>query len=132
MGINMNENAQRGIFQTLIKRTMQSIINSKKRINLFFYYLVHPLLFIQKVILSFIQSIKYYVKNTLEYVLNPFKIIKAIFDSIRKFVLFIRVTFLFILIVQHTASITFNASKLYQAFKKHKVNLVKLQILGQE
>lgn len=119
----------------ILKKWINSNINFmngiKNNIKLFFYYLIHPILWVKNMVSMVINYIKYWVMSTGNLIMNPWKIIKCFIDYIRKFILFIRITFLFILIVQHTASITFNANKLYQQFKKHKVNLVKLKILGQ-
>ena len=131
-------NSQRG-FNQWIKSVLSQFVNSnisflkgiRTNIKLFFYYLVHPVVWVQRMVSAVIQKIRNMVMGVMEYILDPFKIIEAMFLYIRRFILFLRITFLFVLIVQHTASITFNANKLYHAFKRHKLNLVRLQILGQ-
>ena len=121
----------REIIGKWINSNINFVNGIKNNIKLFFYYLIHPILWMQNMVSVVINYIKSMVKSMGHLMMNPWKIVQCFIDYIRRFILFIRVTFLFVLIVQHTASITFNANKLYAQFKKHKLNLVKLKILGQ-
>eukprot|EP01084_Bolivina_argentea_P072245 131208_1 len=117
------------MFGQFFKRIMNSCLSSlnktKNTMKLVFYYLIHPIVSIQTVVTYVFNCIK----NILSYIVNPIKIVKCIFHYTITLILLMRIVVLFLLIVQHTASITFNANELYKSFKKHKINLVQMQIL---
>ena len=61
--------------------------------------------------------------------INPKKVFEFYIYCLYKLVLYIKITFLWMLIAQHAVSITFNSKKLLKMFQQQKAKLITLKVL---